>query len=642
VKGAPIGPLLDVVGLSVGYGCDSVPVEIVSKIDFHIERGEALGLVGESGSGKSTIAAAVLGLLPEGLRELAGKVTFEGRDLGALSPKARRRVLGPGIGSVFQDPFTSLNPSLQIGDQVAEPLKIHKNMSDKLARDRTLELLSDVGMPDPRKTARSYQHQLSGGMRQRALIAIALACEPSLLILDEPTTALDAEVEAQFLDLLQNLRTRFGLSFLFISHNLAVVHRLCDRVAVLYAGQIIETGDAKEVFVKPDHPYTRALLACIPRISTRHSRTLEPIPGGLPLLGAKMEGCRFAPRCAHVQLGCDSPQPMIGLGAGQVRCWRVGAIQSEPIPHDTVAKPKIHSRKYANVLIRTTDLSKSYPQGGAFFSNFTWSRTGSRLLYEPKRFDALKSVSIDVRRGEILGLVGQSGSGKSSFGRALLRIDEPTSGSIEFDGSDITTLPAADLHPFRKRAQMVFQNPDGSLNPRISVGAAIARPLRLFRTMPEEKLQREVDRLLELVRLPATFKRRFPHELSGGEKQRVGLARALASNPELIVCDEPVSALDVSVQAAIVNLIERLRTELNLSVLFISHDLGVVSHLCDRIAVMYRGALCEMGPTEEILTSPKHPYTRRLLAAVGGVSLPEILNSPANGASLFMRTTTDQ
>jgi peptide/nickel transport system ATP-binding protein len=609
-------PLLQVRDLAVGFGPPGDTTEIVSRIDFTIGRGEALGLVGESGSGKSTVAAAVLDLLTSGLRVLSGEIAFEGSDLRRLDASVRRKMLGSRIGAVFQDPFTSLNPSFRIGEQIAEPLRVHRGVSAPRAYDIACSLLADVGIADVERTAQAYQHQLSGGMRQRALIAMALACDPPLLVLDEPTTALDAEVESQFLSLLLRLRQERGLSLLFISHNLAVIRKVCDRVAVLYAGEIVEQGAVDAVLAEPAHPYTRALVGCIPRIDLGRRQVLRPIRGSLPLLGERIDGCRFAKRCDHALPGCDQPQALTAHGERLVRCWRAAEIDGIPKSEGRVSRDReIITVDDDDVILGASRISKSYTQG-TFWQAVRFGGDGFPITLRYPRFDAVKDMTLQVRRGEVLGLVGQSGSGKSSFGRLIVRIDDPTSGRIEFSGEDITHRSPRQLRDFRRRAQMVFQNPDSSLNPRVSIGHVLARPLQLFGIANKSDVTREVDRLLELVRLPASYKGRYAHQLSGGEKQRVGIARAIATRPELLVCDEPVSALDVSVQAAIINLIEDLRDELKLSVLFISHDIAVVAHLCDRIAVMYRGELCEIGPSAQVLGSPSHPYTRKLLAAV--------------------------
>ncbi len=616
-------PLLEVRNLAVGFGSATMPIEIVGRVNLNIGRGEALGLVGESGSGKSTVAGAVLDLLTPGLRVLSGEILFAGEDLRKLNPAKRRMALGSEIGAVFQDPFTSLNPSLRIAEQVAEPLRVHKGVSAARAYEMACALLADVGL-DVERTAQTYQHQLSGGMRQRALIAMALACDPPLLVLDEPTTALDAEVEAQFLSLLQGLQEKRGLSLLFISHNLAVVRKVCDRVAVLYAGEIVEEGEVDAILHRPAHPYTRALIGCIPRIEPGVKQVLAPIRGNMPALEQRDGACRFMPRCNYASPACATPQSFNRIDGRAVRCWRaaeimsggsveVGAVQ----PHRAALGPD------GDLILRAQDLSKSYRQG-SMWSALTIGGGGFPVRLEHRRFDAVKKVTLDLNRGEILGLVGQSGSGKSSFGRLLVRIDDPTSGTILFDGKDVTRQSPAQLRAFRRRVQMVFQNPDSSLNPRMSIGDVLARPLKLFGIVPDADISAEVARLLELVRLPSSYKDRYAHQLSGGEKQRVGIARALATRPELLVCDEPVSALDVSVQAAVINLIEELRAELNLSVLFISHDIAVVGHLSDRIAVMYCGELCEIGTTEQVLARPTHPYTRKLLAAVVHMGRPPV------------------
>ncbi len=608
--------LLEVRGLSVRYAGDDGPVTAVRDVSFSLAPGRALGIVGESGSGKSSIAGAVLDLLGPGAA-IAGRIVFEGRDLAGLTAERRRAMLGSRIGSVFQDPFTALNPALRVGRQIAEPLVQHRGASTADAHRRAVELLAEMGIARPAETARAFPHQLSGGMKQRALIAAALACEPSLLILDEPTTALDVTVEAQILDLLAALRRRQDVAVLFISHNLGVVRRVCDDVAVMYAGQMVEHGAAARVLARPAHPYAKGLLASLPplRAGTRRGR-LPSIPGQMAGAARPEAGCVFAPRCPWSEARCTAgPQALERLPDGHaVRCWKSAALGGWPAPPPNDAPEPVFQR--GNALLNLTDLRRAFTaRAGLAAWRLALADGRPRLVRDAGEIAAVDGVSLSVSPGEVLGLVGESGCGKSTLGRLALRLLRPTAGSVEFDGADITRQPDRVLGPFRRQAQIVFQNVGSSLNPRLSIGEALERPLALFGLAPPRDRARRVAALLGMVRLPEAYRLRYPHQLSGGERQRVAIARALATEPRFIVCDEPVSALDVSVQAAVVNLLADLRDEFGLSYLFISHDLAVVGQLSDRIAVMYRGKLVETGQAADVLAPPYHPYTRALLAS---------------------------
>jgi peptide/nickel transport system ATP-binding protein len=503
---------------------------------------------------------------------------------------------------VFQDTASVLNPSMTIGSQVSEPLRVHRRMQRQAAWARGTELLAEMGLPRPAELMHCYPHQLSGGMKQRVVIAAALATEPELLLLDEPTTALDVTVEAQILDLLDRLRGQYGLSMLLVSHNLGIVDRLCDRVAVLYAGRLAESGPAAAVLHQSRHPYTKGLLAALPRPDRPHAGRLTPIPGGLPDLTQPDPGCNFRPRCAFAAAGCELPQALLGQGH-RVRCHRMDAVAGLSWPEAEASAP--HPVPPSPVpLVVGESLRRRFGGSGALARLTGRSRAG--VL-------AVNDVSVAVGRGEILGLVGESGSGKSTLGRLLLRLQPADGGVLRFDGQAVPDRPGAS---FRRRAQIVFQNPDTALNPRQSVATILARPLRRFGLAAGAARAAEIARLLALVRLPPAYAARYPHQLSGGEKQRVGIARALASRPDFLVCDEAVSALDVSVQAAVLNLLRDLRDELGVAYLFISHDIGVIAHIADRVAVMYRGTLVEDGPTGDVLRPPCHPYTELLLRSV--------------------------
>ncbi len=618
-------PLIEIRNLTIRYREGDRQITAVRDVSFALKPGGSLAIVGESGSGKSSVAGAVLDFLGPGA-EVSGAILFEGQDIAGLSPAQRRQMLGRRIGAVFQDPFTALNPALRVGRQIAEPMVQHLGLSLREALARAEIALREMGIDRAAEVARAFPHQLSGGMKQRALIAAALACGPSLLILDEPTTALDVTVEAQILRLLSRLRRETGVGLLFISHNLSVVRRLCDDVAVMYASQLVELGDVRSVLERPAHPYSKGLLASRPHLTaaSRGSR-LAAIAGQMPTDPTPDSGCVFAPRCPFHEPRCSEAPQLVTIAPDgrQVRCWKSATLG--PWPRQEVAaidEPVFHR---GDALVNVTGLSKTFDTGG-HFTNWRLSVANGRpLLYQrPGRVPAVNEVTFSISPGEVLGLVGESGCGKSTLGRLLLQLLRQSDGSVEFDGADIARLPAQALGPFRQQAQIVFQNVGSSLNPRLSVGEALGRPLALFKLTPPRERTRRVEALLEMVRLPGAYRKRFPHQLSGGERQRVAIARALATEPRFVVCDEPVSALDVSVQATIVNLLADLRDTFGLSYLFISHDLAVVAQLSDRIAVMYCGQICEIGTAAEVLAPPYHPYTEILLASAADDDLAAV------------------
>lgn len=608
-------PLLVLEDLSVHYGEGDHPLRALDRVGFSLERSRAVGVVGESGSGKSTLALALMNLLGGAARIAGGRALFDGIDLFALPPAAWPTLRGRRIGLVLQDPFTSLNPALTVGRQLTETLMLHRQLDKGSAQHQALGLLDELGIPDPKGTLRAYPHALSGGMKQRALIAAALAGDPDLLILDEPTTALDVTIEAQILDLLENLRDERDLSMIFISHNLGVISRVVDDVCVLYAGQVVEYGPKARVFTDPAHPYTKKLLASMTRMDAPKGE-LASIPGRLPDLTQSIEGCLFRPRCGFAESRCAQPQSLVPMGGGQVsRCFKAPALTG-PLAEETSAM-----RQAARVdaggppILTAQNVSHAFTQLDGLRALRLSVSGGLSIRYEPERLRAVDGVSLTIHAGETLGLVGESGCGKSTLGRCLVGLITPDAGTIEIEGRPVVAKGSEARRAIARTAQMVFQNPDSSLNPRKTVRQIIARPLKLF-GHGDSALDKEIARLLDMVQLSTSYLDRYPHEMSGGEKQRVGIARALGPRPKVVICDEAVSALDVSVQASILNLLADLRDELGLAYLFISHDLSVVRHLSDHVAVMYRGAIVEFGPASEFGKPPHHPYTEALISAV--------------------------
>ncbi|HZV75319.1 MAG TPA: ABC transporter ATP-binding protein [Conexibacter sp.] len=604
-------PLLRVDDLCVRFTRGEQVVEAARGMSFEVGRGECLALVGESGSGKSVSALAVMGLLPEGRSDVAaGSVQFEGRELLGLPEAELRRVRGGQIGMIFQDPLSSLNPVIRIGHQIEEGLRFHLGLRGGRARARALELLQLVGIPDATRRIDDYPHQFSGGMRQRAMIAMAVSCNPRLLIADEPTTALDVTIQAQVLELLRRLSTELDTSLILITHDLGVAAGFADRVAVAYAGRVVETGPAEQLLARPRHPYTGGLLASLPRLDRPRAARLRAIGGAPPDPTRTHAGCPFRSRCTFAVERCAAEEPpLLELSpARRSACW----VQPEdaepnatpaPSPSEAPAAPAAAGGDGDAPLLAVHDLRVWFPiEGGALRRRTGWVQ-------------AVDDVSFEIRRGETLGLVGESGSGKSTAARAVMRLLDASSGAIEFDGQDLLGLDGRALRQARRRLQMVFQDPYSSLDPRQSVGEIVAEPLRVHRLAAGAAARERVVELLTQVGLDPSFVRRFAHELSGGQRQRVGIARALALQPDLIVCDEPVTALDVSVQAQVINVLEELQKALGLSYLFIAHDLAVVRHIADRVAVMHLGRIVEIGPVLELYERPLHPYTVALLSA---------------------------
>ncbi|MFF4987534.1 dipeptide ABC transporter ATP-binding protein [Streptosporangium saharense] len=600
--------LLDVRNLRVRFtSTQSVSTTAVDGVSLTVEAGEVVALVGESGCGKSATALALLGLLPDSAR-VEGEIVFDGEDLTTLNDRQLSARRGRDLAMVFQDPMTSLNPVVPIGVQITEVLLRHTDLSKAAAGARAEELLREVGIPDPVRRLRQYPHQLSGGMRQRVMIAIAIACGPKLLIADEPTTALDVTIQAQVLELLARLARDHGAALLMITHDLGVVAGLADRVNVMYGGRVVETASAPELFRRPMHRYTRGLLASIPALDSPRDVALTPIPGS-PFDRLPWEsGCSFASRCAVADEACMVPDlPMTDDSPGhRHRCVHPGG--DAPVPVSVTARePQAPSGgESPEPLVRISDLRVRYPARRAAVTN------------RPVEYvRAVDGVSLDLPRGRTYGLVGESGCGKSSLGRALLRLEPVASGSVLFDGVDLAGMRERGLRPMRRRMQMVFQDPMASLNPRQSVGDILELPLRVHGVPGGRREWRaKVLRTLDQVGLPRAAEHRYPHEFSGGQRQRVGIARAIILEPDLLIADEPVSALDVSVQAQIVNLLQEVKRTLSLTTLLIAHDLAVVRHMSDTVGVMYLGRLVEEADSRELFERPLHPYTVSLMSAV--------------------------
>jgi peptide/nickel transport system ATP-binding protein len=590
-------PALEVENLAIDYKIGTDWKTAVRDVNFTIERGQTFGLVGESGCGKSTVAMAIMHYLPRNGRIGKGSIRLAGKDLTRLSGKELRQVRVNQISMVYQDPSSALNPSLRIGQQVADVFDLMGVPREEQPR-RVLEIMEKVQIADPARVVRRYPHQLSGGMLQRVVIAMAIASQPALLVLDEPTTGLDATVEAEVLDLVAKLRDEIGTSVLFISHSLAVIRKMCDRTAVLYAGRLMAEGPTEAIFTHPRHPYTVGLLRCLPTPDKgdRDHTTLDTIPGFLPPLGAEIVGCIYADRCPIAQDICREVEP--GLN---------------PLPGDEVSR--CHFPDLAPDIPRTVP-----PDAPARHrSNETLiqiSHTSKTFMQEGQPVYALADIDLEIRVGETVGLVGESGSGKSTLAKVLLGIHSPDPGSvITLSGVELATELKARDQKSIGAVQMVFQNPDSALNRRHSVRRIISRAVTLLRGGGRKQVDSRTRDLLQEVRMGMQYFNLKPRQLSGGLKQRVAIARAFAGSPALVVCDEPTSALDVSVQAAIINLLSELQAEEDVAYLFISHDLNVVRYIADRVAVMYLGRLMEVGTASRIFGGPHHPYTEALLSA---------------------------
>ena len=673
-------PLLEIKDLHTDIEIRSGVVRALSGVDLVVNAGETLGVVGESGSGKTMTALSLMGLLPQGGRVSSGSMLLEGEDLTAMPPASVRKLRGTKVGMIFQDPLTSLNPTMKIGLQVCEPLRVHEKMPKKEALARAVEILKRVGMPRPESVVSSYPHQLSGGMRQRVMIAMALVCQPRILIADEPTTALDVTTQMQILDLIDELRDEYQMGVILITHDLGVVAGHTDRVSVMYAGRIVETAPTKTLFTEPRHRYTSSLMAALPERALAERTRLFSIPGAPPSLTDLPVGCRFAARCLWATDQCRAAYPGLGgEGAHTYACFHPvhegdespAALQARLDAERAVDEAGAGSADRAGAGVAEGTGAGTADQAGRRGGEGSGASSADRagvggaqgvsagnaspvgangakgpaapptgpaprgpLLdvkeasreYESagsgffKRdkgvVSAVDRVSITVRKGETYGLVGESGCGKSTVGRLIAGLEPPSGGAIELDGRDLATLKGRDAVRIHRDVQMMFQDSYAAMDPRMRIDQILAEPMSIQRTGNAQQIAERIMEILEQVGLTEEILDRYPHEFSGGQLQRIGFARSLTLAPDLIVADEPVSALDVSVQAQVLNLMKDLQEELGLSYLFISHDLAVVQYMADRIGVMYLGRIVEEGPAEEVVANPRHPYTKALIDSI--------------------------
>ena len=673
-----MAPVLDIQDLSTHIKLTSSVVQAVGNIDLHVDAGETLGIVGESGCGKSMTGLSIMGLLPPGGSIVGGSIKLKDRELVGLKDEDLRRIRGNEIAMIFQDPLTSLDPTKTIGYQVSEPVRLHRNASKAEALDRAVEVLSLVGLPRPKERLKDYPHQLSGGLRQRVMIAMALACEPKLLIADEPTTALDVTIQAQILALLRDLKDRLGMAMLLITHDMGVIAGHADRVNVMYAGRVVETAEAATLFDHMHHPYTQALLASIPQLDQDMRKALHAIPGLPPDLAHPPQGCRFAARCSRATDKCRTEEPSLAGKAFDHRfsCWHpvdgplalavigeagpdaastglvasdaesvsqaaqpdeVGYVADAPLPgaSETTEEPAVseHLVVVATGLEVTADgrleVTERKVEVAAANGNGVPPllelrnlvkefpiTSGAILQRKVASVKAVSDVSFAVPTGTTFGLVGESGCGKTTIGKLIVALEKPNSGAITLNGEDVSKLRGGDLRRKRRDLQLMFQDPQSSLDPRMRVGAIIGEPLAVQHLGSKRAQRDRVFELLGEVGLPRNAVERYPHEFSGGQRQRIGLARALTVNPRLIVADEPVSALDVSIRAQVLNLMKRLQASHGLTYVVISHDLAVVKYMANRIGVMYLGKLVELGSGDDIYERAAHPYTAGLLATI--------------------------
>lgn len=612
---SPAQPVLDISGLNITYRTRAGLSPAVMDFNLRVMPGETVGLVGESGCGKSTVAMAIMRYMGRNGVIAGGAIRFNGRDTGTMNEAELRAMRGSGIAMVYQEPFAALNPSIPCGRQLMEVVETLGGEDAANARALALKMLADVNLPDPERVMEAYPHQISGGQQQRVVIAMALLSKPALLLMDEPTTALDVTVEAGIIDLIRDIKGKFGTSIIFISHNLGLVRAVCDRVSVMYAGEVIEEGTVEEVFRDMRHPYTHGLFSAIPQPrANKRTRPLVTIPGQVMLPHERPRGCNFAPRCSFFEKGrCDAPQvvaqrPVQGSSNHSLRCERFEEIT---LGGGQQTLPPPQGARSEEFVLRVEEMRKYYPlRADGFFDRF---RGITKRLVKGN-----DGVDLVARRGETVAIVGESGSGKSTFAKVLMGLETATGGKVMLGDQDITRTPVQERsRTQRSNLQMVFQNPSETLNPSMTVGSQIARVVRKLGGLSDQgSIDKRVLELLDLVKLPREFARRRPRQLSGGQKQRVAIARAFAGTPDMVVADEPVSALDVSVQAAVIELLISIQRQNNTTIVFISHDLSLVQYVADRVVVMYLGQIMEQGTVSEVFSSPYHPYTEALISAI--------------------------
>jgi peptide/nickel transport system ATP-binding protein len=609
-----MAPLLQIEDLHTEIRLRSATVYALDGVNLTVEAGECLGIVGESGSGKTMTALSILQLLPPGGRITGGRIELDGKVISTLDNDAMRHVRGNEIGMIFQDPMTSLNPTMTIGDQIAETVRLHRGAGKATALARAIEVLGLVGMPRPAERIKTYPHELSGGMRQRVMIAMALACEPRLLIADEPTTALDVTIQKQILELIDDLRRRLGMAVILVTHDLGVIAGRADRAVVMYAGRVMEDTSTLRLFGNPRHPYTEALFEALPEKITDVSGRLYNIPGQPPDLTRPPEGCKFAARCRYAQDRCREAEPPLG-GDGTDHLYRcffpVGNAQDDTNTAALVAAAQIPER-----------IAKPVAADGRpmlsiehLVKNFAVT-SGAVLQRKIGEVSAVADISFAIPPGQTFGMVGESGCGKTTVGRLIVGLEKATGGTIMLNGQDLAKLGVRERRRHGSSVQLMFQDSYASMDPRMRVGPILREPLAIQHSGSRREQQAKINAMLDEVGLPRAAVERYPHEFSGGQRQRLGLARALVLSPKLLVADEPVSALDVSIQAQILNLMQDLQRDLGLTYLFISHDLSVVRYMSDTIGVMYLGKLVEVGPADDVYYRPVHPYTKGLIDAI--------------------------
>ena len=614
-------PLLEIKDLHVMYRTDDDEIYALNGVNLTLEKGKTLGLVGETGAGKTTTALSIMRLLPDKVGAVRqGEIFLEGKNILRVTEADMRLLRGADVSMIFQDPMTSLNPIHTVGEQIGEVIRLHNpDLGAEKVESKVDEMMEMVGIPADRK--HEYPHQFLGGMKQRIVIAIALACEPRLLLADEPTTALDVTIQAQVLQMMNGLKEKLDTSMILISHDLGVVAQICDRVGIMYAGEIIEIGSVEDIYESEHHhPYTIGLFGSIPDMTKKTDR-LSPIDGLMPDPSCLPPGCSFAERCPFRMEICDTQSPKVcsvGTESHRIKCHRFSG------PDGAQRTRELPARASAEISENKPDSVQSAGSGTTRPETPFIRTKNLRKYFNTKRglLHAVDDVSLDIGKGRTLGVVGESGCGKSTLGRTILRLVEPTSGEVLVDGRNILNYGKNEVKEMRKRMQIIFQDPFASLNPRMTVSEIIAEPIRVAGAMADKNdiLERVFD-LMGIVGLAERFVNTYPHELDGGRRQRIGVARALALNPDFIVCDEPVSALDVSIQAQVLNLLMDLQADMGLTYMFITHDLSVVKHISDTIAVMYLGQCVELAPTDDLFDAPTHPYTQALLDAIPVASL---------------------